>query len=322
MSEQPDVSVVVTSYNTREMFKNCIESIYRSVEAITYEVICVDDNSHDGSADMVREHFPDVRLVENEENLGYTKSNNIGMKLSNGRYVIILNADTEIQPGAFDEMVEFMDQTPEAGACGPKLLNPDGSIQYCIRSFPSVPTVIAQSLGLHRLFPNNPITNQYYKKELDYDKVIEAESIGTTCYMVSREVMEEVGLLDETFFMYCSDLDYNKRIGSVGYKIFYLPQAQVIHYGGLSVNQDARWHLIDAHRGYRILFDRYYAPQHGLIYNALIRLGIKARLGLFLVKLALSRDKRVTKGPGAPDQDVVRSKLTEVARVKGTDSGS
>ena len=186
MTDKPDISIILPSYNTREMLGSCIESIHQSVEAITYEIICVDDSSHDGSADMVRESFPEVRLVENEENLGYSKSNNIGIGLARGRYIVLLNSDTHIQLQAFDEMVAFMDQTPEAGACGPKLLNPDGSIQYCVRSFPSVGTVLAQSLSLHKLFPNNPITDRYYMTHLDYDQAFEAESIGTTCYMVRR----------------------------------------------------------------------------------------------------------------------------------------
>jgi GT2 family glycosyltransferase len=311
MPEKPDISIVITSYNTRDMLKSCIESIYRSIDAITYEIVCVDDSSDDGSADMVKESFPCVHLVKNRENLGYTKSNNIGIKLARGRCIVLLNADTEIQSRTFDRMVTFMDRTPEAGACGPKLLNPDGSIQYCIRSFPGVFTVLCQSVGLHELLPNNPITNQYYMKHLDYDQIIEVESIGTTCYMVRREVLEAVGLLDETFFMYCADLDFNKRIGLAGYKIFYLPQAKVIHYGGQSVNQNVRWHLSDAHRGYRVLFDRYYAPKHGPLYNALIRMAIKMRLGLFLVRLMLSRDKRVVKGPGAPDRHVAWQKPGE-----------
>jgi hypothetical protein len=293
------------------MLKSCIESIHQSIDAVTYEITCVDDGSDDGSADMVRESFPEVRLVENKENLGYTKSNNIGIKLARGRYVILLNADTRIQSRAFDKMVAFMDQTPEAGACSPKLLNPDGSIQYCVRSFPSVFTVLCQSLGVHKVLPNNPITNQYYMKHLDHDRIIEAESIGTTCYMVRYQVLEEIGLLDETFFMYCVDLDLNKRIGLAGHKIFYLPQAKVIHYGGQSVNQNVRWHLVDAHHGYRVLFDRYYAPKHEPLYNALIRLAIRLRLGLFLARLMFSRDKRVVKGPGAPDRNVDCQKLSE-----------
>ena len=310
VSGKPDVSIVIASYNTRSMLESCIRSIYESTKAITYEIICVDDSSSDGSADMVGQNFPDVRLVQNIANLGYTKSNNIGIKLARGRYIVLLNADTEIQSQAFDRMVTFMDQTPEAAACGPKLLNPDGSIQYCIRSFPNVLTLLAQSLGLHRLFPHNPITDRYYMTSLNYDQIIEAESIGTTCYMVGRKALDEIGLLDEVFFLYCADLDFNKRIGLAGYKIFYLPQAEVIHYGGLSVNQNARWHLIDAHRGYRILYDRYYAPKHGPLYNALVRLAIKMRLGLFLVRLMLGRDKRVVKGPGAPGQNSVRREWT------------
>jgi GT2 family glycosyltransferase len=304
MFTKPDISIIITSYNTSDILKSCIKSIYKSIDAITYEIICVDDNSDDGSADMVRNNFPEVQLIKNKENLGYAKSNNIGIRISKGRYIVLLNADTEIERRAFDLMAGFMDRTAGAGACSPKLLNPDGSIQHCIRSFPSIFGVLCQSLGLHRLFPNNLITNRYYMKHLNYNQIIEAESIGTTCYMVKREVVEEIGLLDEAFFMYCVDLDLNKRIGLAGYKIFYLPEAKAVHFGGLSVNQNSPRHLIEAHRGFRILFDRYYAPRHSHLYNALIRLAISIRLKLFLMWLKVSRDKRVVKGPGAARHNI------------------
>lgn len=291
-----DVSIVVTSFNTREKLINCLDSIHYSIRDVSYEIVCVDDHSSDGSPEMVREKFPEVKLVVNKNNIGYSKSNNRGIKLSQGRYVVLLNADTVIKVGAFDKMVTFMDQHPEAGACGPKLLNPDGSLQYPIRPFPNPILIFIQSIGLHKVFPNNSLSNRYYLKNLDYDKVMEVESLGTTCYMIRREVFENVGYLDESYFMYVVDFDYNKRLNLAGYKVYYYPKAKVIHFGGLSVNQNAEFHLKDAHKGYRIFFDKFYAPNHNRIYNLLIKFAINLRLWIFLIRLKLTQNDSVVDG--------------------------
>lgn len=151
-----DLSIIIASYNTISLTRGCLKSIYESTHGIEFEVLVIDDGSKDGSPDMVETEFPQVRLVRNPANLRYTKTNNKGLQLAEGRYGLLLNSDTEVRGDAFTELVSFMDSHPEAAAAGPKLTNPDGTIQHCIRSFPGLVPMIAQSVNMHAWWPNNP----------------------------------------------------------------------------------------------------------------------------------------------------------------------
>ncbi|MDP2688813.1 MAG: glycosyltransferase family 2 protein [Deltaproteobacteria bacterium] len=293
-------SIVVVSYNTREFTKQCLRSIYENVKGVSFEVICVDNGSKDGSAEMIKKEFPEAVLYESGENLGYAKGNNLGISKSAGQYVALLNSDTVILPGAFEGVLEFMESHADAGAASPKLLNPDGSIQYCVRTLPDITTALFQSVGLHKLLPRNRITARYYRTDLDYDRVLSVDSIGTTCYVVRRAVFERVGLLDESFFMYNVDLDFNKRIKDAGFNIYYLPEQRIIHYGGVSVNQNNVRGLIEQHRGMWLMYKKHYAAGRAALLNNFIYIAISARLRVKLFLAFLGRDKRVIKGPGAP----------------------
>lgn len=297
---QIDVSIIVLSYNTRELLRKCIKSIYDTTKRISFEVICIDDNSFDNSADMIEKEFPQVTLIRNKTNLVYSKSNNIGMRISKGRYVVLLNSDVLILKDVFDEMVQFMDTRPEAGVASCKLINPDGSIQYCVRRLPNLTTAFFQSIGWHNLFPNSKITNKYYQKQLDYDTVFKADSIGTTCFMIRRELLNTVGYLDEQFPLFFTDLDYNKRIRDMGYDIYYIPHIKIIHYGGQSINQQTYKQLIEQHKGIYRFYKKHYSHESFFIKNYFVYSAILARLAVKLALNAFSRDKRVIKSPGAP----------------------
>ncbi len=293
-------SIVVVSYNTREFTKQCLRSIYENVRGVSFEVVCVDNASKDGSAEMIKREFPEVVLYESGENLGYAKGNNLGISKSGGQYVVLLNSDTVILPGTFEGVLEFMEKHSDAGAASPKLLNPDGSVQYCVRTLPDITTALFQSIGLHKLLPRNRITARYYRTDLDYDRVLSVDSIGTTCYVVRRTVFERVGLLDESFFMYNVDLDFNKRIKDAGFNIYYLPEPRIIHYGGVSVNQNNVRGLVEQHRGMWLMYKKHYAAGRAALLNNFIYIAILARLQVKLFLAFLCRDKRVIKGPGAP----------------------
>jgi GT2 family glycosyltransferase len=295
-----DASIILVSYNTIDFTRQCLKSIYNNVKDISFEVICIDNHSQDGTSEMIKNDFKDVLLIESEENLGYARANNLGISRSTGRYVILLNSDTVVLPGSLEQTIEFMQRNPDAGAASPKLLNPDGSIQYCIRSLPDIKTAFFQSIGWHKLFPGNKITAKYYKIDLDYNKVLSVDSIGTTCYVIRREVLEKVGLLSEDFFLYNVDLDYNKRIKDAGYNIYYLPKPQIIHYGGVSVNQNSLRGLIEQHQGMWRMYRKHYALRKNIFVNCFIFAAIFLRLQVKLILACLSRDKRVIKGPGAP----------------------
>ena len=295
-----DASIVIVSYNSREYTERCLKSIYDNVKGLSFEVICVDNGSKDGSADMIRKKFPQVVLYESRLNIGYSRGNNLGLRMSAGRYAVLLNRDTVILPGALETVIEFMERNRDAGAASPKLLNPDGSIQYCVRTLPDIKTAVFQSLGWHKLFPRSRITARYYRTDLDYEKVLSVDSIGTTCYAIRREVLERVGFLDEAFFMYNVDLDYNKRIKDAGFNIYYLPEARIIHYGGISVNQNNIRGLKEQHQGMWLMYKKHYSPRRPPVTNAFVYAAIRMRLSAKLLLALISSDKRVIKGPGAP----------------------
>src|SRR5271165_4733385 len=240
-----DLTVIIPSYNTRGLLRNCLESIYLHTRGITFEVICVDDNSPDGSADMVAESFPQVILVRNEVNLSYAKNGNLGMRMARARYACLLDSDTMLIGNAFLALIGFMDEHPEAAVCGPKLLNPDGTVQHHIRSFAGLGTFFLQTLNWHKLFPNSRLMNRYYNTDFDYSQAQQVESIGTSVYMIRRSTWKRAGMLDECFRLALVDLAYNYMLNREGYKVYYAPCAEAIHFGGQSINQNTPASLLD-----------------------------------------------------------------------------
>lgn len=300
MEQLLDLTVIIPNYNTQALLRQCLASIYQNTLGIAFEVICIDDNSSDWSADMVAREFPDVRLVRNTSSMYYAANNNLGMKMSRARYACWLNSDTKLVSNAFQKLVEFMDSRPDVAACGPKLLNPDGTIQHCIRRFVGIPTMILQALNWHKLFPKSRAINKYYVTDFDYDREQQVESIGTTAYVVRRSTWENAGLLDERFRLAVVDLAYNLMLNRKGYKVYYTPCAEVIHYGSQSINQRALHSLKDQHRALADFAEYYDYFGSGRVCKLLVRSGIKLRYALKLMEYYLSSDKRVIKGPGAP----------------------
>lgn len=203
-----DLSIIIVNFNSKNLLKDCLQSINQNIRKISYEIIVIDNHSSDGSPDMVKNEFPQVKLIKNLENLGFAKANNQGLNINQARYAMLLNNDTLVKESALDKMVEFMDSHPEAGACGAKLLNIDGSIQRQ-----------GGVLGKKFWFSKEPIS---------VDFVIGA------ALLVKKEVVEKVGLMDEHLFFYNDDLDWCTSIRHAGWKIFFLPQAEITHYGGYS----------------------------------------------------------------------------------------
>ena len=299
-----DLTIIIPSYNTRDLLRNCIQSIYQHTQGITFEIICLDDNSPDRSADMVAESFPEVILVRNKVNQFYAKNNNLGMRMSRARYACLLNSDTKLIGNAFAALVRFMDEHPEAATCGPKLLNPDGSVQHCIRGFAGMATFFLQTLNWHKLFPNSRIMERYYSTKVDYSKEQEVESLGTTAYMVRRSTWEKAGMLDERFSWFMADLAYNYMLIRKGYKIFYTPCAEIVHYGSQTVNQQPLTALRQQCKCFIDFNQAYDYFGKGRFSKAIVRLGVWIRYYTKVVGYHLSSDKRVIKGPGAPPKEV------------------
>jgi GT2 family glycosyltransferase len=300
MEPMLDLTIIIPNYNTLGLLRQCLTSIYQYTSGIRFEVIVVDDNSSDRSADMVAAEFPQVRLVRNKVNLMYAKNNNLGMKMSVARYACLLNSDTEIASNAFCTLVKFMDSHPDAAACGPRLLNPDGTTQQCVRTFANLRMMILQGLNWHKLFPNGAVSKSYYASTFDYSKEQLAEFIGSTAFVIRRSTWEQDGMLDELFPLYQVDLAYCYMLMKKGRKLYYTPSAEVIHYGSQTVNQHAKKGLQQQHKGFIDFSDHYDYFGSSSVTKQLIRWGVKIRYGIKLLELKFSKDKRVIKGPGAP----------------------
>ncbi|MBD2201307.1 glycosyltransferase [Calothrix sp. FACHB-1219] len=295
-----DLSIIVASYSTENLTRGCLKSIYENTHGISFEVIVVDDCSKDNSPNMVEREFPQARLICNPVNMRYAKTNNIGLKAAKGRYGLLLNSDVELRGDAFTALVKFMDTHQDVAAAGPKLINPDGSIQHCIRSFAGLMPMLAQSVNMHQWWPNNPFTDLYYNTKFDYEKSQQVQSIGTTAFIIRRSTWETYGMLDERFTLSMVDLAYCRMLGQGNQKIYYVADAVVMHYGSASINQSSLKEIRLTHAALRQFYDIYYAPNHNPFVQVLAIIGIWLRKQFKILEYYLSTDKRVIKGPGAP----------------------
>jgi len=231
-----DLSISIVNWNTKDILRNCLMSIYESTHRIRYEIFVVDNASSDGSPKMVEKEFPQVKLIRNKENLGFAKANNQVIRLSNGRYILLLNSDTIVLNGALDKMVEFMNDHPDAGAAGCKLLGSDGSLQKSINKFPSL---FCQCWG-KSLFPAffPKIKFSYVIDEPHfYSRIQEVDWVTGAFLILSRSAIKQIGLLDENFFMYAEDTDLCWRIKKEGWKVYFYPRVKVVHLGGVSIKK-------------------------------------------------------------------------------------
>lgn len=232
------LGIIIVNWNTVNFLRDCLTSVYASQGVETYEVVVVDNASTDGSAKMVRAEFPQATLIASDENVGYPRGNNLGLRhlgYESGQrqppeYAVLLNPDTVVPPDAFARMLAFMNENSGVGVAGPRLYLEDGSLDLaCRRSFPSPNVALPRMLGLSRLFPNNQRLARYNLTFLDEYQTAEVDSVVGAFMQVRGEAIAQVGLLDERFFMYAEDLDWAKRIKDAGWKIMYYPQVEVLH---------------------------------------------------------------------------------------------
>jgi len=266
-----DLSVVIVSWNVRELLRRCLQSVVYSPQSsvlsrtqdddqgLRTEIIVVDNASSDGSVEMVRAEFPQVRLIANERNLGFTRGNNQGLALSRGRHVLFLNPDTEVVGDALATMVHYMDDHPDVGALGPLLRYPDGSVQSSRRRFPTLGTALFESTLLELWWPGNPWARRYRMADWPDDVEQEVDWVVGACLLARREVLDQVGGFDEGFFMYSEEMDLCRRIKAAGWRVVYLPSAQVIHHEGKSSEQ-----VVPArHIHFQTSKVRYFRKYHG-----------------------------------------------------------
>jgi N-acetylglucosaminyl-diphospho-decaprenol L-rhamnosyltransferase len=267
------LGIVIVNWNTRDYLRRCLTSVYGSRGEFTYKVVVVDNGSDDGSVEMVRAEFPQAELISGHGNVGYPAGNNLGLRALGfadapgqpdpdaPRYALLLNPDTELPPDALAVMLRFMETYPQAGVSGPKLVLGNGSLDLaCRRSFPTPEISFYRMIGLARLFPKHRRFGQYNLTYLDENQTAEVDSVVGAFMLVRGEAIWQVGLLDESFFMYAEDLDWAKRIKDAGWKVLYYPEVEVLHVKRAASRQSRRAR-VEFWRAMLIFYDKHYRAQ-------------------------------------------------------------
>ena len=283
-----DLSIIIVSWNTREYLLSCLGSIFEEEDGPFKEVIVIDNGSRDGSGNEVKKTFSLIHLVENEKNLGFAKAVNQGLQKSSGRYVLLLNPDTRVKNRAIERLMSFMDSHPDTGVAGAQLLNSDGSKQNSIANFPSLATELFNKSLLRWLFPK-----RFPGKKRNYPEPVEVNSVIGACMMVRREVLDQVGLLDEDYFLFLEETDWCYRMKRAGWKIYHVPQAEVVHFQGKSAEQDKKRSKVEYYRSRYHFFrkNRGITPLVILFVGLVVRLvieflltGVGSLLSFFAIK--------------------------------------
>lgn len=302
-----DLSVIIVSYNTCRLTLDCLRSVFESETVYSYEVIVVDNASRDDSVAAIREQFPQVRLLENKDNTGFARANNQAMNIATGRYVLLLNSDTIVQPDTLQTMVAYMDEHPDLGASGCKVILPDGSLdKACRRGFPTPSASFYYAFGFSKLFPDKPRFNQYQLGYLDPNKTYPIDCLVGAFMLVRQETIRQVGGLDETFFMYGEDVDWCYRIKQGGWGIHYHPATTIVHYKGASSRRKPVKIIYEFHRAMWVFHRKHYKRKYSWLTNTAVYCGIALKFMLSLLKNKLIPQSRTNapspaNRPGSPE---------------------
>jgi len=270
----PKLSIVVVPYNVRHLLRECLHSVYASRAPFAFEV-CIVDTGSDGSAAMVRDEFPLASVIEAPENPGYSAANNLGLRRSHGEYCLLLNPDTVVPPDALAALVAALEANEQIGILGPKLVRGDGSLDLaCRRSFPTPTTAIFHYLRLPKLFPRSARLGRYNMTYRDPDQEYDVDSVVGACMLIRRTVLEQVGLLDESFWMYGEDMDLCWRSQAYGWRTRYYPRVVVRHYKGQSSKTISLRCTYEFFRSMLLFYRKHYAPVSGGMTNAAVTAGI------------------------------------------------
>jgi N-acetylglucosaminyl-diphospho-decaprenol L-rhamnosyltransferase len=291
-----DLGVIILNWNTRELLRDCLQSVFAASGPLTFEVCVVDNASRDGSVAMVRAEFPQVRLVESRENGGYAAGNNLGLQAfsfgpgrSDGpRYALLLNPDTVVPETALAGLAAYMDAHPRAGAAGPRLLLPSGELDLACRRSLAFDAFVYRMLGLSQLFPRSRRFGQYNLTYLSPDVETEVGSVVGACMIVRREAVAQAGLLDEAFFMYGEDLDWASAIHQAGWEVRYNPAVTVVHVKRAASRQSRRAQIA-FHEAMLYFYRKHYAADTPAVLGWLVVLGIRLNLNWTRLRERLTR---------------------------------
>lgn len=284
----PALSVVIVNYRKGELLLACLESVFRTADRMSVEVIVVDNASQDDTGTAVPRRFPQVRLVLNAENVGFARATNHGLALASAPLCLWLNPDTVVQPGALQELADFFRGHPDAAAVGPRMVGSDGELQYSCRAFPTLGTAFFTRYSLlRRLWPGNPVSSRYLLSEWDHAGVRQVDWISGACLLTSREVLGRVGPLDEAYFLFNEDVDWCRRAADSGLRVYYDPNAVVVHHIGASKGRLPVWLVVERHKG-MFRYYRKHMRRSGWL-DVPVAAGIALRAGLEILTKSTRR---------------------------------
>lgn len=287
-----DLSICLVSLNALAYLEPLMASIQKHTHGLSYEMIVVDNASTDGTVDWISQQHPEITLIRNQANLGFTRGNNQAMALAKGDFLLLLNPDTLLSEDCFGPQVDFLKENPDVGITIPKVLNSDGSFQQQSRRGDARPIeVFGYFLKLGKLFPKSKALNGYLQSWLPVDEVAEVKAVSGSCMFIRREVYEKIGGLDERFFAYQEDSDYCMRARQAGWKVMYVPLSSIIHYAGEGGSKTNPYHSIfQWHRSYYLYYRKHFATEHFFLFNWFYYLVMVAKL-LFAWLMRLVRGK-------------------------------
>lgn len=281
-----DLSIIIVSWNSKSDLQRCLGSLALSPSRAAYETIIVDNNSSDGSVEYLRQEHPDVRVIANDTNRGFAPANNQAFAGARGRYLVLLNPDTLVHKGAMDALVEFMDSHPGAGAAGPLLRNEDGTRQLTGVRLPTNWNILVEALFLDRLFAGTRFFGRHKEAYADETGFREVEYVQGSCMIVRNAIVNDLGGLDERYFMYFEEVDWCKRIRDAGWKVYVCPDAVITHFANAGVGHYDERRLIHYHRSLILFYRKHYSASSltglriVLTLRSLIRIGVWVPTGI------------------------------------------
>ena len=284
------LSVIIVNYNVEHFLEQCLNSVVAAMKPISGEVIVIDNNSIDGSVEMVKEKFPQVKIIANKTNDGFSKANNQGIKIAKGEYVLLLNPDTVVEEHTFSRTVDFMDAHPEAGGLGVKMIDGKGHfLPESKRGLPTPAVAFYKMIGLSRLFPKSRRFGKYHLGYLSSESVHEVEILSGAFMLMRMEALEKTGYLDEDFFMYGEDIDMSWRIIKAGYKNYYFPETRIIHYKGESTKKSSVNYVFVFYNAMVIFAKKHFSDKKARLISFLIKIAIYLRASVAIVNRIAKR---------------------------------
>lgn len=284
-----DLSIVIVNYNVKYFLEQCLHSVINAGKGIRYEIFVVDNNSVDGSCAMVKESFPQVLLIENKHNIGFSKANNQAIKKAKGKYILLLNPDTMVQEDTLEKCIHFMDNHPHAGSMGVKMINGKGRfLPESKRSLPTPWVSFCKIFGLSTLFPKSKKFGKYHLSYFNKEQIHEVEVLPGAFMFLRKKVLDQIGLLDERFFMYGEDIDLSYRITQAGFTNYYYPDTTIIHYKGESTKKGSVNYVLVFYNAMIIFANKHFTRRNASIYSLLINLAIFFRAGIAILRRFLN----------------------------------